>query len=272
MDAFVKIRPLGSGSYGQAVLYRDSSCDEVVVKSIQLHGMSEKQRFHALNEVKVLSCIKHPFIIRYRDSFVIDDNLRIVMDYAAGGDLYTLIQRYRSQSLRFRESQVLRWLSQAIIALKYLHDKHILHRDLKTQNLFLAASGRLKLGDFGISKVLNSTVAFTNTAIGTPYYLSPEICQERPYSWASDIWSFGCVIYELICLRVPFDAINMKALVDKISKGVAPALPPTVSVELRKLYSDCMLRDYRARPSATCIIATPLIQLEVRRMMTVEHA
>ena len=193
------------------------------------------------------------------------------MDYAAGGDLYSLILRYRDEGLRFRESQVLRWLTQAIIALKYLHDKHILHRDLKTQNLFLDASGRVKLGDFGIAKVLNSTISFTNTAIGTPYYLSPEICLERPYSWASDIWSFGCVLYELICLRVPFDAANIKSLVDKISKGVAPALPPTVSVELRKLYADCMLRDYRRRPSASCIITSPIVQLEIRRMMTQEH-
>jgi NIMA (never in mitosis gene a)-related kinase 1/4/5 len=272
MDAFLKIREIGAGSYGKAVLYRDRSCNEVVVKSVQMRSMSLREREDALNEVKVLSCIRHPFIISYRDSFVKDDTLNIVMDYAAGGDLYSLIQRNRAQGLRFLESQVLRWLTQAMLALKYLHDKHILHRDLKTQNLFLTASGRLRLGDFGIAKVLDSTNAFAKTAIGTPFYLSPEICQELPYSWASDIWSIGCIIYELVCLRVPFDAKNIKTLVDKITRGIAPALPPNVSVELRQIYSDCMLRDYRARPSAHAILTRPVIKLAVRRMLREESA
>ncbi|KAF4748321.1 Serine/threonine-protein kinase Nek1, partial [Perkinsus olseni] len=134
------------------------------------------------------------------------NGLCIIMDYAEGGDLAARIRKARDTGVGFSESQIVRWFSQAALALKYVHEKHILHRDLKTQNLFLTRANRLRLGDFGISKVLDSTLAFAETTIGTPYYLSPEICEEKPYNWASDIWALGCILYELCCLKVPFDA------------------------------------------------------------------
>merc|ERR1719476_1256008 len=123
------------------------------------------------------------------------------MDYADGGDLHQRIQRQKPSSKLFPEDKILKWFTEAGLALKYLHDKHVLHRDFKSQNLFLTAQDRLRIGDFGISKVLENTCAFAKTTIGTPYYLSPEICMERPYTFSSDIWALGCVLYELGALR-----------------------------------------------------------------------
>lgn len=121
-------------------------------------------------------------------------------------------------------------------------------------------------------QVLESTVAFAKTTIGTPYYLSPEICMERPYSFSSDIWALGCVLYELACLRVPFDAQNLQSLVQKITRGPTPLLPSNYSAELRQLGGDLLHRDQNARPSAQEILQRPLIQQEIRRMLREEQS
>ncbi|KAF4700400.1 hypothetical protein FOZ63_032818, partial [Perkinsus olseni] len=192
------------------------------------------------------------------------------MDYAEGGDLAARIRKARDTGVGFPESQIVRWFSQAALALKYVHEKHILHRDLKTQNLFLTRANRLRLGDFGISKVLDSTLAFAETTIGTPYYLSPEICEEKPYNWASDIWALGCILYELCCLKVPFDATNIKSLVDKITKGPTPELPEHYSEGLRDLLRDCLSRDWMKRPTAAEIVGRGIVQAEIRQMLVEE--
>merc|ERR1719321_363691 len=136
--------------------------------------MGAKERKDAANEVKVLSSLKHPYIVAYKDSFIEDGFLNIVMEYADGGDLFTRIQKAKKSMTKFAEQQILRWFTQALLALKFIHDKHILHRDLKSQNFFLMSNGKLKIGDFGIAKVLDNTAACAQTTIGTPYYLSPQ--------------------------------------------------------------------------------------------------
>merc|ERR1719453_1128729 len=234
--------------------------------------MDSKMRKDAINEVKVLSSLKHPYIVSYRESFTENRNLAIVMDYADGGDLHERISRTRKAMKTFSEDKIVRWFTEATLALKYMHDKHILHRDLKSQNLFLTSQDRLRIGDFGISKVLESTAAFARTTIGTPYYLSPEICMEKPYSYASDIWALGCILYELAALRVPFDASSLQSLVQKITRGPTPSLPSAYSSELRQLCADLLHREQQQRPTAPEILQKPVIQAEIRRMLREEQA
>merc|ERR1719486_363462 len=234
--------------------------------------MGAKERKDAANEVKVLSSLKHPYIVAYKDSFIEDGFLNIVMEYADGGDLFTRIQKAKKSMTKFPEQQILRWFTQALLALKFIHDKHILHRDLKSQNFFLMSNGKLKIGDFGIAKVLDSTAAFAKTTIGTPYYLSPEICQERPYSWSSDVWAMGCILYEMAALRVPFDAPNIRALVSKITRGSMPVVPSRYSAELQRLCGDLLQREERKRPSSTDILRYPVVQTEIRNMLKEEHS
>merc|ERR1719421_1615832 len=234
--------------------------------------MGAKERKDAANEVKVLSSLKHPYIVAYRDSFIEDGFLNIVMEYADGGDLFTRIQKAKKSMTKFPEQQILRWFTQALLALKFIHDKHILHRDLKSQNFFLMSNGKLRIGDFGIAKVLDSTAAFAKTTIGTPYYLSPEICQERPYSWSSDVWAMGCILYEMAALRVPFDAPNIRALVSKITRGPLPVLPTQYSPNLQKLYEDLMQRDEKRRPTAAGVLRYSIVQAEIRNMLREEQS
>jgi|Transcript_89962 NIMA (never in mitosis gene a)-related kinase len=268
---YTKIREIGSGSFGKAILVKDSESRQYVLKAIDISRMDSKERRDAVNEVRVLSSLKHPYVVSYRESFLDGRTLCIVMDYAEGGDLYNRISKQRKVGQNFPEPQIVRWFTQGSLALKHLHERHVLHRDLKSQNLFLTGSGRLRIGDFGIAKVLDSTAAFAKTTIGTPYYLSPEICQERPYSWSSDVWAMGCILYEMAALRVPFDAPNIRALVTKITRGPMPVVPPRYSAEFQRLCWDLLQREERKRPSSTDVLRYPIIQTEIRNMLKEEQ-
>jgi len=213
--------------------------------------------------------LKHPYIVRYRDSFLDNKKLCIVMSYAEKGDLYKRIKA-AARGKPISSEQVMTWFTQATLALKYLHELHILHRDLKTQNMFLAADDRLKIGDFGISRLLAGTCAFAKTVIGTPYYMAPEICAERPYSWASDIWALGCVLFEMYQLKVPFEGRSVKELMQKIAREKAPPCSRAPSAA-RDLCCKMMARDSRQRPTASQILEYPVIQEQIRAMLKEER-
>lgn len=268
---YTKIREVGQGSFGKCILVKDVEGKHFVLKAIDISRMDSKERRDAVNEVRVLSSLKHPYVVSYRESFLDGRSLCIVMDFAEGGDLYTRITKTRKAGQNFPEPQIVRWFTQGSLALKHLHERHVLHRDLKTQNLFLTGSGRLRIGDFGISKVLDCTAAFAKTTIGTPYYLSPEICQERPYSWGSDVWAMGCIMFEMCALRVPFDAPNIRALVSKITRGPTPAIPSKYSIELQRLCGELLQREERKRPTASDVLRYPIIQTEIRVMLKEEQ-
>merc|ERR1719230_1806147 len=234
---------------------------------IDISRASKQEKDDALKESQVLSSLKHPYIVRYRESFLEDGWLCIAMDYCEGGDLSDKIKKMRQSGKVFPQEQVLRWFTQAILALKYIHDMHILHRDLKSGNFFLSKSGNIKMGDFGIAKVLECTAACAQTQIGTPYYLSPEICHGKPYSWSSDIWALGVILYELCALKVPFDAPDLKALVQVITKGAVPDLPAEYSDPLRELFQRMLARDASERPRATEVLRQPVVQRVMKQML-----
>ncbi|KRX08352.1 Protein kinase-like domain [Pseudocohnilembus persalinus] len=225
--------------------------------------MDRKQREEALNEVHVLKAMRHPYIITYRESFMEKRCLCIVMDFADGGDLYTKIAKQKEKKQLFQEKQILDWFVQMALALKHVHDRKILHRDLKTQNIFLTAKGDVKIGDFGIARVLQHTYDCAKTAIGTPYYLSPEICQEKPYNQKSDIWSLGCILYELTTLQHAFDANSMKNLVLKILKGNYPQIPSQYSDDLKQLIADMLIKDPAKRPSIRKILERDFLKARI---------
>jgi len=268
---YQQLRKVGEGSFGAAILVQDASDKEkdskAIVKMIDISRATKTEREDALKESKVLSQLRHPYIVRYRENFLEDGWLCIVMDYCEGGDLSDRIKRMKSQRKNFPEEQVLRWFTQAILALKYIHDLHILHRDLKSGNFFLSKSGNLKMGDFGIAKVLECTAACAQTQIGTPYYLSPEICSGKPYAWGSDIWSMGCILYEMCATKVPFDAPDLKSLIRKITGSPPPDVPSQYSNGLRNLGKELLSRSPDDRPPASEVLKRPVVQEVVRKML-----
>jgi NIMA (never in mitosis gene a)-related kinase len=233
---------------------------------IDLSRATRKEKDDALKESQVLSSLKHPNIVKYRDNFLAEGWLCIVMDYCEGGDLSARIKKARSTGKTFSEEQVLWWFAQGLQAVKYIHDLHIIHRDLKSGNFFLSKSGNLKMGDFGIAKVLECTAACAQTQVGTPYYLCPEICKGKPYSWGSDIWAMGCILYEMCALRVPFDGHDLKSLIQRITKAPMPELPAAYSKGLQSVLNKLLNRNPDSRPQAEDILEIPLVRDMVKKM------
>ncbi|XP_065592364.1 serine/threonine-protein kinase Nek1 isoform X2 [Cyrtonyx montezumae] len=267
MDKYIKVQKIGEGSFGKAILVKDKeNSQQYVIKEINISKMSNKEREESRREVAVLANMKHPNIVLYRESFEENGCLYIVMDYCEGGDLFRKINAQKG--VLFSEDQILDWFVQICLALKHIHDRKILHRDIKSQNIFLTKDGTIQLGDFGIARVLSSTVELARTCIGTPYYLSPEICQNRPYNNKSDIWALGCVLYEMCTLKHAFEAGNMKNLVLKIISGSFPPVSMHYSYDLRSLLSQLFKRNPRDRPSVNSILEKNFIAKRVEKFLT----
>ena len=247
LHGYDEIRKVGEGSFGKAILVSSSDGSQLICKMVDISKASRKERSDAVKEGKVLEKLSHPYIVRYRDNFTQSGWICILMDFCEGGDLASQIKQVRTSQESLPEDRVLRWFTQCILALKYLHDMHILHRDLKPGNLFLARDGSLRVGDFGISKVLACTIAVARTQIGTPNYLSPELCLDHPYTWPSDLWAMGVILYELCALKVPFTAPCIPALVRKISSAQVPTLPESYSPFVRNLCSEMLNKKKRRR-------------------------
>uniref|UniRef100_A0AAX7W0A9 non-specific serine/threonine protein kinase n=1 Tax=Astatotilapia calliptera TaxID=8154 RepID=A0AAX7W0A9_ASTCA len=267
MDKYEKVKKIGEGSFGKAILVKSKDHGhQYVIKEIGISGMSSKERQESRKEVAVLANMSHPNIVQYKESFEEGGCLYIVMDYCEGGDLFKKINSQKG--VLFSEAQILDWFVQICLALKHVHDRKILHRDIKSQNIFLTKDGTVQLGDFGIARVLNSTVELARTCIGTPYYLSPEICENKPYNNKSDIWALGCVLYEMCTLKHAFEAGNMKNLVLKIIRGSYPPVSCHYSQELRSLLAQLFKRDPRERPSVNSILDKPFLSCRIEKFLT----
>ncbi|XP_066288033.1 serine/threonine-protein kinase Nek1-like isoform X2 [Branchiostoma lanceolatum] len=267
MEKYQKVKRIGEGSFGKAFLVRNKKDGkQYVIKEISITKMSPKERQESRREVTVLSKMKHTNIVSYQESFEEVGNLYIVMDFCDGGDLYQRINAQRG--ILFTEDQVMNWFVQLCLALKHVHDRKILHRDIKSQNIFLMRDGAIKLGDFGIARVLNNTMELARTCIGTPYYLSPEMCENRPYNNKSDIWALGCVLYEMCTLKHAFEAGNMKNLVLKIIRGSYPPVSPRYSYELRNLVAQLFKRNPRDRPSINSILRKNFISKRIEKFLS----
>lgn len=267
MEKYVRLQKIGEGSFGKAVLVKSTEDGRhYVIKEINISRMSDKEREESRREVAVLANMKHPNIVQYKESFEENGSLYIVMDYCEGGDLFKRINAQKGTL--FQEDQILDWFVQICLALKHVHDRKILHRDIKSQNIFLTKDGTVQLGDFGIARVLNSTVELARTCIGTPYYLSPEICENKPYNNKSDIWALGCVLYELCTLKHAFEAGNMKNLVLKIISGSFPPVSLHYSYDLRSLLSQLFKRNPRDRPSVNSILEKGFIAKRIEKFLS----
>ncbi|XP_068126244.1 serine/threonine-protein kinase Nek8 isoform X3 [Hyperolius riggenbachi] len=257
MEKYQKIRVVGRGAFGIVHLcLRKADQKLVIIKQIPVEQMTKDERLAAQNECQVLKLLSHPNIIEYYENFLEDKALMIAMEYAPGGTLADFIQK-RCNSL-LDEDTILHFFVQILLALHHVHNKLILHRDLKTQNILLEKHQMVvKIGDFGISKILSSK-SKAYTVVGTPCYISPELCEGKPYNQKSDIWALGCVLYELTSLKRAFEAANLPALVLKIMSGTFAPISDRYSPELRQLILSMLNLDPSKRPQLNEIMAHPI--------------
>ena len=264
------IKLLGEGSFGKAYLAKcdDQEEKKYVIKQIIMDGMTDQDKKDTLNEAIILKKLDHPNIIKFKEVFLQkkpSEALNIVTEYADGGDLGQKIEEQKKQP--FSESQILDYITQICLALQHIHKKKIIHRDLKSGNVFLMKSGIVKLGDFGIAKGLLITGDKAKTMVGTPYYLSPEIITNKPYDSKSDIWALGVLLYELMTFKMPFNAVSLPLLSIKIKRGVYNPPPNTYSSEIRDLLKKCLTLEPEKRPSINEILKLPLIKNRINKFL-----
>ncbi|XP_071952550.1 serine/threonine-protein kinase Nek8-like [Antedon mediterranea] len=258
MENYEKLRIVGRGAFGTVHLCRRLTDKKlVIVKQIPVEQMTKEERQAALNEVKVLSMLDHPNIIEYYENYLEGTALMIVMEYAEGGTLCEYLQQQGNALLE--EQEILHFFAQILLSLHHIHSKQILHRDLKTQNILLTKQHDIvKIGDFGISKILN-TKSKAQTVVGTPCYISPELCEGKPYNQKSDIWALGCVLYELATLKRAFEGPNLPALVLKIMRGAVAPVSDKYSKDLHQLILHMLHLTPEKRPTITQVMAEPII-------------
>ena len=263
------IKPLGEGSFGKAYLASvDNDEKKYVIKQVLIQGMTDQEKKETLNEAVILKKLDHPNIIKFKEVFIQRkpvEALNIVTEYADGGDLEQKIKEQKNKP--FTEAEILDYFTQICLALQHLHKKKIIHRDLKSGNVFLMKSGIVKLGDFGISKGLKSSRDKAITMVGTPYYLSPEIILNKPYDAKSDIWALGVLLYELLTFKMPFNAQSLAKLSIKINKGEYAQPSSTYSSEIRGLLKKCLTLKPEERPSIDEILKMPLIKNRINNLL-----
>lgn len=264
MERYEQVKILGRGSFGTALLVRDRSLGKggplLVIKEIDMSRMPAKSQQEALAEVSVLRRLSHVNIVAYIAAFTEAARLHIVMEFADAGDLASAIDKRRRAARRFGQDEVLDIFAQCCQALHHTHGKHILHRDLKCQNIFLTSTGTVKLGDFGIARVLDHTGAVAMTQIGTPTYLPPEVCDNRPYGTKADMWALGIVLYELMALEQPFKAQNISALFYRILTADPDPLPTEYSLQMRSLALLMLAKKPEDRPGAGEVLGMPMVK------------
>jgi len=269
---YKRVKYLGKGSYGAAILVelRSDPKQKFVIKEIVIGHLRDDEQAAARKEAEVLHQMQHSNITMYVESFVENSKLFIVMEYADGGDLSTTIAKRKKSNAVWSENEVMRIFVQICLALKHVHEHNILHRDLKSQNIFLTSKGLVKLGDFGIAKVLDSTEDQARTQIGTPYYLSPEICESLPYGRQSDIWSLGVILFELLTFELPFQAQSLPALIHRICNADPPfdKIHRTYSSSIIDLAKSLLKKNHKERPSLPQVVASDFFKAHISKLLS----
>jgi NIMA (never in mitosis gene a)-related kinase len=260
LDNFEILSKLGDGAY--SVVYkvrRKEDSRTYALKKVNMSNLSKKEKKNALNEVRILASIKHSNVISYKEAFFDDTGfLCLVMEYADSGDLYQKIVKYQKRGSYLAENFIWNTFTQMVKGLRALHELNILHRDMKSANVFLNMDGSVKLGDMNVSKVAKQGLLYTQT--GTPYYASPEVWQDKPYNIKSDIWSLGCVLYEATTLNPPFRAEDMQGLFSKVIKGEYEPIQSHFSKDLRFVIKALLQVEPSKRPSCEQILKMPAVQ------------
>ncbi|NWH56192.1 STK36 kinase, partial [Geococcyx californianus] len=254
MEKYHVLEVIGEGSFGRVYKGRRKySAQVVALKFIPKVGRSEKELKNLQQEIEIMRGLHHPNIIQMLDSFETDKEVVVVTDYAEG-ELFQILEDDGS----LPEDQVQTIAAQLVSALYHLHSHRILHRDMKPQNILLSKDGIVKLCDFGFARAMSIHTMVLTSIKGTPLYMSPELVEERPYDHTADLWSMGCILYELFVGTPPFYTSSIFQLVSLIVKDPVK-WPTAISPVFKSFLQGLLMKDPRQRLSWPELLSHPFI-------------
>ncbi|XP_039204719.1 serine/threonine-protein kinase 36 isoform X2 [Crotalus tigris] len=258
MDRYHVLEMIGEGSFGRVYKGRRKySAQVVALKFIPKVGRSQKELKNLQREIEIMRGLHHPNIVQMLDSFETDKEVVVVTDYAEG-ELFQILE----DDGNLPEEQVQLIAAQLASALYYLHSHRILHRDMKPQNILLGKGGVIKLCDFGFARAMSIQTMVLTSIKGTPLYMSPELVEEKPYDHTADLWSVGCILYELYVGTPPFYTNSIFQLVSLIIKDPIK-WPKNMSPNFKSFLQGLLMKDPRQRLSWPELLYHPFIAGQV---------
>ena len=250
------IEILGQGSFGSAYKVLNEENNSIyVIKKIKLKNVKKDELKLIKNEAEILSILNSENIVKYFDSFEDNESFNIIMEYCDGLDLRKYINDHKNSNDFIEKDIIYHIILEICKGLKEIHNKNLIHRDLKPDNIFLTADLKFKIGDFGISKQLNNVNEYAQTQVGSLIYMAPEIINKKKYNNKVDIWSLGCIIHELCTLNFCFESPSIKELITKIIECKHEKINKNIYGDgLQKLIDSLLNIDYSKRPNIDEII------------------
>ncbi|XP_010486914.1 PREDICTED: serine/threonine-protein kinase Nek7-like [Camelina sativa] len=228
------------------------------MKKICLAKHTDKLKQSACQEMKLLSSLKNPYIVQYEDSWIDkDSNACIFTAFSEGGNMANAIKQARGKL--FPEERIFKWLAQLLLAVNYLHSNRVVHMDLTCSNIFLPKHDHVQLGNYGLAKLINPEKPVSMVS-GIPNSMCPEVLEDQPYGYKSDIWSLGCCMYEITAHQPAFKAPDIAALTNKINRSLMSPLPIVYSSTLKQMIKLMLRKKPEYRPTACELLRNPCLQ------------
>lgn len=262
---YTVVRILGQGGQGRVYEVRNRDGELRVLKQLSVLGDSSKAS--ALTEIRLLSSLRHPCIVPYLDSFlarsvpsIASEDVLCLIIKRCERDLHQDLLSRREQCSHVEEPLVISWLTQLCWGLQHLHSRKFMHRDLKPQNVLLTLGSRVLLADFGMAGQLQYTQELKQTVVGTPSFMSPEMLNGRPYGCKTDQWALGCVLFEIMALKAPFEGcMSYAAIVTSVLHSPPMRAPPGYSPKLSTVLEALLAKQPDDRPSNDALLQGELL-------------